>query len=184
MRKLVLIFILMCVTIIPKAEVYAQSSGCNYVGQCVGGRRCECELVNPTTGNCTLLNPSGSLCDTSITGGVEPPQGITDFQDNNGNIVDIGIINFASLAIRALTIVSGIFIMFNIIRAGWYYLMAWDNTEATGKVKELLTYSVIGLGVIATAYTIAALIGLIMFGDPTFILNPQLSSALSTTTTP
>ena len=36
----------------------------------------------------------------------------------------------------------------------------------------------IGLAIIVGAYTLAAIIGLIFFGDATFILSPELYSAL------
>lgn len=155
-------------------------NGCTSVGQCVNGQECICVNYQYYS----ILEPSGPACGggvgSAVIGEVTPPASVDAFNQvaSGSSIEGIGIIVFANVLIRLLTIIAGIIVMFNFIRAGWMFLVAGDNTKATGEVKDLLTYSIIGLVIIAVTYTIAGLIGLIFFNDPRFILNPELYSAV------
>lgn len=108
-----------------------------------------------------------------IFGKIETPKGIAAFDQAAGGSTAIGLIVFLSTGIRIFTIVAGLYVFLNILLAGFDYITAGDN-KAHQKVREKLTSSVLGLIVIVSAYTIAALIGLVFFGDPTFIINPTI----------
>jgi uncharacterized membrane-anchored protein len=49
-----------------------------------------------------------------------------------------------------------------------------SDAGVTEKVKEKITMTVIGLAIIAGSYILAGLIGLVMFGDASFIISPKL----------
>jgi hypothetical protein len=66
--------------------------------------------------------------------------------------------------------------MFNIILAGWIYLTSSGDASAHEKVSSKLINSVIGLALVAFAYTIAAAIGFIIFGDAGYIINPDITT--------
>jgi hypothetical protein len=68
--------------------------------------------------------------------------------------------------------------MLNFILAGFTYITSADNPSAIEKIGTKLSSSVIGLAIIVASYTIAAVIGLILFGDATFIINPQIPSPI------
>lgn len=109
-----------------------------------------------------------------IFGEIKIPQGVEQYNIAAGGVEKIGLILFISRIIRVVTIVAGIFVMFNIIYAGYLYLSSSGDSATHGKVRDKITFSVVGLLIIVVSYTAAGLIGLILFDDPNFILNPQL----------
>lgn len=111
-------------------------------------------------------------------GKIEPPIGVRLYQDKMTGRGEIGIILFLSNVVRLITIVAGIWVMFNIISAGWLYITSSGDTSATEKVSAKITNSIIGLVIVALAYTIAGLAGYLIFGDASFILNPELTPAI------
>ncbi|MBD3250613.1 MAG: hypothetical protein GF381_03535 [Candidatus Pacebacteria bacterium] len=108
----------------------------------------------------------------SVIGRIKPPPGVENYNEGN----TIGIFIFMSQMIKLVTIVAGIWTMFNFIMAGWTYLTAGGDSSAGEKVSKQMTNSVVGLVIVALAYSIAALVGLIIFGDASYILNPQIQT--------
>jgi len=108
---------------------------------------------------------------TDVFGEIAPPPGVDQYNQE----ADIGVIVFASRIINFGAIVAGIWTLINIITAGWIYLTANDSS-AHEKVGNKILNSVIGLAIIALSYTIAGIISLLIFGDATFILNPEIES--------
>lgn len=158
---------------------------CESVGQCINNYKC----VSHTTNNGSQITTTISLstepnCTDSAIGGVKSPTGINFFDNaataNGGNAAgqNIGIIAFISNLLKVFTIIAGAWAMFNFIMGGYTYITSMSDAGATEKVKNSITMTVVGLAIIAAAYTIAGLIGLIMFGDAGFILNPKLEGAL------
>lgn len=117
----------------------------------------------------------------TIFGSVSPPPGVAQYNDLVGGVVGgpdgerIGLFIFVSRAIQVFTIVAGLIVFFNFIIAGFTYISSEGNPKAHEEVKNRLTYSVIGLIIIVCAYTIIALLSLLIFGDASFILNPQIA---------
>src|SRR5688572_467683 len=97
-----------------------------------------------------------------VFGTIAPPPGVSAYDDKAGG--GIGIVAFFSALLQIATVIAGIFVLFQLILAGWEYITA-DGSSAAGKVKDRFTYSIIGLVVIVTSYAIAGLIGYILFGD-------------------
>ncbi len=108
----------------------------------------------------------------SVFGSVEAPAGVALYDSNSGG--DIGLILFASNLIKIATIVAGIWVLLNFIMAGYTYITSNGDTGAHKKVLEQISMSVIGLVLIVAAYTIAAILGLLIFGRADYILNPQI----------
>lgn len=106
----------------------------------------------------------------SIFGTIQAPPGVANYSSGETN----GLIVFLSNIIRLVAVVAGIFTMFNFVLAGFQYVSAQGDSSTHGKVKERLTMSVIGLIIIVGAYTIAGVVGLVIFGDAGFILSPTL----------
>lgn len=150
------------------------------IGGCsTSGRRC----VTVPGGGVTRLSAVGAVCGggkgAAIMGGINFPStpGKSWFQFS-----EIRITEFISLLLRILTIISGLWFMFNMIYAGYLFLASAGDTAVFGKFKESLYYSLIGLFVIAVAYLLAGLIGAIFFGDAGFIIRPTLYQASGATT--
>ncbi len=120
-----------------------------------------------------LLSSLIAQADADVFGEVTAPQGVAQYNDAAG-ASGIGLILFISNMIKFGAVIAGIWVLFNFITAGYEYITSAGDTGAHKKVQEKLTTSVIGLVLIVTAYTIAGLLGLIIFGDASYILNPKI----------
>lgn len=112
-----------------------------------------------------------------IFGKIDAPAGVAKYNSAPG-ANGLGIMLFVSNIIRLSTIIAGIWVMINFILAGWIYITSADDKSAGAKVSEKMTYSVMGLAIIVGAYTIAAILGLILFGRADYILNPTLKGII------
>lgn len=111
-----------------------------------------------------------------IFGQMSPPPGVATFDTAAGGPDAIGIVYFASNLLQVATIIAGVFVLFQLIMAGYTYITASGDSGAHNKVKDRVTMSFLGLALIVASYTIAGLIGLLFFSDASFILNPKLPS--------
>jgi hypothetical protein len=112
-----------------------------------------------------------------IFGSIKAPPGVDKWQEQveqQGG--SIGIFLFISQLIKLITVVAGIWTMFNFIFAGWTYITGSGDSSAGEKVSKRMTNSVVGLVIVALSYSIAALIGLLIFGEAGFFLNPSLQT--------
>lgn len=150
------------------------SSKCTYIGQCVDNLKC----YSPCGNSCGVWVANGP-CGSAVIGGIQPPDGVIDYnldaamQGGGGNA--IGIFVFLSVALRLFTVVAGLFMFFNFFIAGYTLIVSAGNSQKYTDVRERLTFGMIGLVIIVAAYMIAAMIGLLFFGDATFILQPDIS---------
>lgn len=125
-----------------------------------------------------LLNSHLVMAAPSVFGEIEAPAGVSNFNDDAEG--GIGILIFISNMIKFSSVIAGIWVMFNFIFAGFTYVTSNGDSSAYGKIGEKLSLSVTGLVLIVAAYTIAGIISLIIFGDATYIINPQIPTALGT----
>ena len=171
--KKILIFIIIFASLfaffVPKVAAQATCDS-STVGACINNRVCTC-----TTGGayCFL----GSACGSAIIGKVYAPQGVRDYNVGNGN----GLIAFASVLIRVINIVAGSWVIFHFVYAGWIQITMMGDNKAYTDMKDRLTFAFIGLIIMAGSYSMAGIIGYAFYGDPTFILNPKLESAIQVT---
>ncbi|HPS40565.1 MAG TPA: hypothetical protein PLQ50_01005 [Candidatus Woesebacteria bacterium] len=121
-----------------------------------------------------LLASNQTVLAESVIGTIDAPPGVANFnaQDTSGH--NIGLLIFISNMLKFATVIAGIWVLFNFISAGFTYISASGNSSAYSKIGGKLLSSVAGLFLIAASYTIAAILGLIIFGDATFIINPQI----------
>jgi hypothetical protein len=148
------------------AEKCCVGGSCTNVGtSCaqIGAQSCE---NNP---NICSAN-SGATDD--IFGKVKPPPGVSRFGNFNQ-----GLIPFANIILRAVFIIAGLYAFINIIMAGFQYLSAGGDPKAIGHAWEKIWQSFVGLLILVASFLLAALVGIIFFGDPMFILNPKITGA-------
>lgn len=109
-------------------------------------------------------------------GTIDVPPGVDVYQAaaQSETGANIGIIYFVSNLIKIFAVVAGIWTLFNVILAGYIYLSSSGDAGSHQKVQTQVTNSIIGLILIVMSFTFGGLIGLIFFGDATFILNPKL----------
>ncbi len=112
-----------------------------------------------------------------IFGKVDVPAPIAAF---GGGTAGGGLIIFISNLIKVVTIIAGIFGLFNIIGAGYTYLASSGNPKATEQAMNQLFMSLIGLIIIVGSFTITAIVSLLLFGRADYILNPSIPSVSTT----
>lgn len=113
-----------------------------------------------------------------IFGKVAVPSPIAAF---GGGTAGGGLIIFISNLIKIVTIIAGLFGLFNVIGAGYTYLSSSGNPKATEQAMNQLFMSLIGLIIIVGSFTITAIVSLLLFGRADYILNPSIPSAVGTT---
>ncbi len=123
-------------------------------------------VANPVFAQTDILDAVGTI---------DKPPGVAEF-DEAGGIAegDIGILFFASRVIAIVTIFAGIWTFFNVLMAGFTYVTSSGNAQSHTLVRDKLTMSVLGILLIVTVYTVSGLIGVIFFGNATYLLNPVI----------
>lgn len=117
----------------------------------------------------------------NVFGKIEAPAGVAELNTQAGATSNnIGLLIFVSNMIKVASIVAGIWVLFNFVFAGFTYISASGDSSAYAKIGEKLALSATGLLLIVAAYTIAGILGLLIFGDATYIINPQIPTALPT----
>lgn len=114
-----------------------------------------------------------------LFGDVTPPPGVRTFNalPNAAKIPGaeaLGLIIFVSNMIKVVVIVAGLFGVINIISAGFTFLGSAGSPKAVEEANQKLLHSLLGLMVIVGSFAIAAIVSVILFGDPGFILNPTI----------
>lgn len=171
--------IIFSITLIEPKTASAQAT-CRYIGQCVNNKKCICPPnVSPVWCYRGEVDPiPGDVdCGSAIIGGVEPPGSVAAMNAESGG--EIGLIFFASRAINLANIVAGILVMINFVFAGFLYISGAGSASNMTKINERMMWSVVGILVIVSSYTLAAIFGLVFYGDPTFIINPTLTGAVN-----
>ena len=110
----------------------------------------------------------------SIFGNISPPPSTYE------NLIDpnLGLVAFVNNLLGLITAIAGIFVIVNFIAAGYLYLgsngVPQKITEAGNKILQ----SAIGIGIVGIAYVIAAIVGKILFDNPTILLQPKIFNLL------
>lgn len=105
-------------------------------------------------------------------GRITAPSNIPQAIDATGKLV--GIISFLNIILKLIFIVAGLFAFFNIVIAGFDFINAGGDPKKVASAWERIWQSVLGLLIIVSSFLLAAIIGLILFKDPSAILNPKL----------
>ena len=104
----------------------------------------------------------------STFGTISPPPGAQRY----GGLESGGLSNFVSNILALLGVLGGVVMFINLIISGWQYLSAQGNPQVIANAGQKILGSLIGLIIITAAFVIASIIGLIFFGDATFLLQP------------
>ena len=120
----------------------------------------------------SLFLYSTSSVEASIFGPIDTPPA-----SNFATLENNGLTLFITRLVQLFFVLSGLYIMINIILAGYKYLTADGNAQALQQANAQIYNSFIGGIIIASSLLITAIISWIIFGDPTFILNPRIFGA-------
>ena len=105
-----------------------------------------------------------------IFGNISAPEALSRFGDVEGG----GVGKFLNTILRTMIVVAGIWTLFNLVSAGYAFLAAGDDPKKIEGAWAKIWQSLLGLAFAAGAFVLAAIFGQLIFGDPTFILNPRI----------
>lgn len=108
--------------------------------------------------------------DSNPFGTITAPAAISKYADNPAG----GIGNLIQTVIWILIIGAGIYALINFILAGYSFLSAGEDPKKVAGAWAKIWQTALGLLVAAGAFVLAAIFGQLIFGDPTFILNPKI----------
>ena len=86
----------------------------------------------------------------------------------------IGIL--INILLNVMVVGAGVYALFNFVLAGYAFLSAGDDPKKVQGAWAKIYQSVTGLLFAAGALVLAAIFGLLIFGDATFLLQPTLPS--------
>lgn len=107
-------------------------------------------------------------------GKVSPPPGIwaTPIVDSTGKLT--GLIGLSNTLLKLVFIVAGLYALINIILAGFAFMSAGGDSKGVAKAWEKIYMTLLGLTVIVCSFLLAAIIGILLFGNAMAILNPTI----------
>ncbi len=105
-----------------------------------------------------------------IFGNIPAPEAIARFGDVEGG----GIGKFLNTILRGMIVIAGVWTLLNLVMAGYSFLAAGEDPKKIAGAWSKIWQSLLGLAFAAGAFVLAAIFGQLIFGDPTFILNPRI----------
>jgi hypothetical protein len=103
-------------------------------------------------------------------GTVDPPPGVSRFA--GGSLEGIPLL--LNIILRSAIMVAAIYTLINFILAGYGYLSAGGDPKKIQDASTKIWQSIIGLVITAGAFGLAAIIGLLVFGDAAALLQVRI----------
>lgn len=85
-----------------------------------------------------------------------------------------GLIFFLNNIVKLVFIIGGLFVFFNLVTAGFQFMNAGGDPKQIEQAWNKIWQSLVGLFIMVVSFVITALAGLVLFGDPTWILKPAI----------
>lgn len=85
-----------------------------------------------------------------------------------------GLITILNNLLRTAVVVAGIYALFNFIIAGYQFVGAGGEPKNVAKAWEKIWQSILGLLIIAGSLVLAAVIGFLIYGDVTILIEPRV----------
>jgi len=110
-----------------------------------------------------------------IVGDIKPPEQLKQYGYNViGSSSSTGLLGLVSNIIKMIMVVGGLWAFINLILAGLSYVTSGDNPDEIKKANDKMIKSLIGLVIMFGSFTIAGILGYILYGDATAIINPKI----------
>jgi hypothetical protein len=85
-----------------------------------------------------------------------------------------GLVGFLNILIKTLMLVAGLFAVLNVIIAGYSFMTGAGDPKAISNAWKKISWTAVGLFFVAASLGLAALLGWLIFGDPSIIINPKI----------
>jgi hypothetical protein len=129
----------------------------------------------------SLCIPQTSAAQDAFYGGITPPAFLSPFVAAGPGG---GIVLILRIILRLILIGAGFFAVFQFLSAGLIFMSSDGDPQKLAKGRNKLILTLVGLAVIASSFVIAALIGIIFFGDAGALISPTITGAGIPTPTP
>ena len=116
-----------------------------------------------------VLNNSTVLADNPF-GTIDAPEYINTV----GDLKDGGVVKIMNNILKTAMVIAGLWSFINLIIAGFTYITSGDNPEEITKAGQRIYMSIIGLVIVVGSFTLAAIIGWIIYKDASAILSPKI----------
>ncbi|OGM21457.1 hypothetical protein A2955_02580 [Candidatus Woesebacteria bacterium RIFCSPLOWO2_01_FULL_37_19] len=103
-------------------------------------------------------------------GNVAPPSGVNKFA--GGTLMGLPL--FITVILRTLIVIAGVYTLINIVVAGLNFMSASGDPKRIQDAWAKIWQTVLGLAIVAGAFVIAAIVGLVLFQDATFLLRIKI----------
>lgn len=113
-------------------------------------------------------------------GNITAPEAINKY---GGNTCGSGLIILLSNLLKLGVVIAGLFALINLMLAGFQYISAGGDAKAVGQAGEKITFSLIGLLLVAGSFLLAAIFGQLIFGSADAILKPAIYGPTGTNCT-
>ncbi|OGG15696.1 hypothetical protein A3D77_01560 [Candidatus Gottesmanbacteria bacterium RIFCSPHIGHO2_02_FULL_39_11] len=85
------------------------------------------------------------------------------------------VVILMNLVLRIIFIVAGLWTFLNFIIAGFDFMSASGDSKKVASAWTRIWQSLVGLIIIVASFLVAAIIGLVLYGNVTAILNPTIT---------
>lgn len=109
-----------------------------------------------------------------IIGKITPPVPFQPGEPGQYGDFTSGLTGFLNNLVRLLIVAGGIWAFINLILAGYGFLGAGDDPKKIEAAWKKIWMSALGLGFILASFLLAAILGHLLFGSTTAILQPKI----------
>jgi hypothetical protein len=86
------------------------------------------------------------------------------------------VVSLLNFILKIVFFAAGLYALWNVISAGYTMIGSGGDEKALESAKGKFIWTFIGLLVMIGAVVIAGIIGMIVYGDPTAIINPKFTN--------
>ncbi len=104
-------------------------------------------------------------------GRINPPDAISGYSSAEGE----GIFALLNNIMKLMIVGAGLFALFNFITAGYQFISAGGDTQKINDAWNKIWQSMLGVLIAAGSFTIAGLLGKLVFGEWTAIISPEIT---------
>lgn len=108
-----------------------------------------------------------------VLGKVTPPPGTPNIATTDPTN---GLVRIFNVGLNLVLIAAGLYTLLNLILAGYMYVTSAGDAKRVQEANMRITFTVVGLAIIAVAPLIAALIGIAVYGRWDAILVPEFKN--------
>jgi hypothetical protein len=96
------------------------------------------------------------------------PNGYGGLADDNGPLTLLGNI------FQLIALVAGLYALLNMLLAGMRYISSNGDKAATETARKQMYNSLIGIIIVVLSFTIAAILGQVLFGSADYLFKPKI----------